>query len=94
MASDASNIPKFDDQQRIQRLVDETNARNAAKRIGVYDLEPPAKAMMIEYANELTKSLIASSSTLAAHRGSKMIEEKDILLVLGKLHIVLNGLIK
>lgn len=84
MSSSEANLPRLDDGQRLQRLVDDINTKNASKRIAAHDLDLPAKGLLLEYSQEVTKSLIAAASVLAAHRGSTVIEERDVVLVLAK----------
>lgn len=83
-SSTSSNVlPRLDDQQRLQRLLDEINTRNSSKRVAPYEFDDSARALLVEYATELTKSLISASSLVASHRGSMVIEEKDISVILG-----------
>eukprot|EP01039_Chlorochromonas_danica_P006077 gene6077-6691_t len=83
-SSTSSNVlPRLDDQQRLQRLLDDINTRNSSKRVAPYEFDDSARALLVEYAAELTKSLISASSLVASHRGSMIIEEKDISMILG-----------
>eukprot|EP00981_Chlorochromonas_danica_P002884 scaffold579_cov146-Ochromonas_danica.AAC.2 len=84
-SSTSSNVlPRLDDQQRLQRLLDDINTRNSSKRVAPYEFDDSARALLVEYAAELTKSLISASSLVASHRGSMIIEEKDISMILAK----------
>ena len=79
--------PKLEDEKRIQKILDELNAKYIDRKGGSsqqIEMDEKSKLMFIDYANELTISVLEAASLLAQHRGSKTIDFEDVGLVLGK----------
>jgi histone H3/H4 len=78
--------PKLEDSKRIQLVLDEINAKYADRKNGNQRIfmDEKAKQMFLDYANELTISVLEASNMLAQHRNSKTIEIADVNMVLGK----------
>jgi histone H3/H4 len=77
--------PKLEDSKRIQLVLDEINAKYTDRKNGnqrVF-MDEKAKQMFLDYANELTISVLEASNLLAQHRNSKTIEIADVNMVLG-----------
>lgn len=76
---------KVEDGKRVQRILDELNAKHAASgKSGPVSMDETAKQMFIDYANELTISVLEASSLLAQHRNSKTIDAEDVNAILCK----------
>ena len=80
------NKPRFEDSKRIQRILDELSAKHSDRKSGTQSIamENKAKHMLMEYANELTISVLEAASMMAKHRNSKTIDVDDINIILGK----------
>mmetsp|Transcript_77252 Transcript_77252/g.151543 ORF Transcript_77252/g.151543 Transcript_77252/m.151543 type:complete len:129 (+) Transcript_77252:20-406(+) len=79
--------PKLEDEKRIQKILDELNAKYIDRKGGSSQqivMDEKSKLMFIDYANELTISVLEAASLLAQHRGSKTIDFEDVGLVLAK----------
>ena len=76
---------RLSDSKRIQRMLDELGPkvgdRRQARPVAVVDEK--AKALLMEYAIELSSAIIEASSTISKHRGAHVIEPEDINLILG-----------
>ncbi|RYG95656.1 hypothetical protein EON65_55650 [archaeon] len=95
-SSDTSNIPRLSAEDRAQRLLSEINGKLllATQQTGqpfphnksfqALQADNEAKRLLVDYTGEITKSIVIAASELASHRGSDVIEEQDIVLVLGK----------
>eukprot|EP01031_Cornospumella_fuschlensis_P029198 gene29198-35243_t len=88
-----TNIPRLTDcrlspEDRAQRLLSEINGKILSytqnKAAPVIQADNEAKALLVEYTGEIAKSVVLAASELASHRGSDVIEEQDIVLVLAK----------
>lgn len=77
--------PKLEDNKRVQRILDELSAKYSDRKNGTQQvvMDEKAKQMFMEYANELTVSILEASSVLAQHRSSKTIDVEDVALILG-----------
>ncbi len=78
---------KVEDSKRVQRILDELNSKYRDRQTGVNQqivLDEKAQQMFIDYANELTISVLEASSMLAQHRNSKTIDVDDVNMVLSK----------
>lgn len=82
----SSKSAKMEDSKRIQRVLEELSAKYADKKNGQQQIvmEEKAKQMFIEYANELTASVLEAASMLADHRNSKTIDVEDVNLILSE----------
>jgi histone H3/H4 len=84
-SSDLASSTRMSDSKRIQKILDELGGRtldNKSRTFAVVDEK--AKVMLMEYAIELTNSLIETSSALTKHRNSNTIEADDVNLILGE----------
>ena len=81
-----NNSVKIDDNKRIQRILDELGAKYGDRKSvpQQINMDEKSKQMFMEYANELTISVVEAANLLAQHRGSKTIDIDDINLVLGE----------
>lgn len=81
-----SKSAKMEDGKRIQRVLDELSSKYADKKSGQQQIimEDKAKQMFIEYANELTASVLEAASMLADHRNSKTIDVEDVNIILSE----------
>ncbi len=75
---------KINDHRRIQLLWDEVNSQSQSKSQPPTTMQEGAKELLLEYAEELTLSIIESAGALAQSRGAKQIDDSDIALLLGK----------
>ncbi len=84
MANASNQLPlnRLADPQRIQKLIDEISAR-PGNRGRSSSIEADATTLLMEYAIELTGSIIEASSALAKHRDSTTIQPEDVNLILG-----------
>lgn len=91
-APPGASRPKVEDTRRIQKILDELSAKYSDRKNGMQQIvmDEKAKQMFMEYANELTVSILEASSVLAQHRNSKTIDVEDVALILGTR--VCNGL--
>ena len=96
-----TNIPRLTDcrlspEDRAQRLLSEINGKILSytqnKAAPVIQADNEAKALLVEYTGEIAKSVVLAASELASHRGSDVIEEQDIVLVLGKKDFILYSI--
>jgi histone H3/H4 len=79
---------RVDDSKRVQRILDELNAKYTDRKTGTSQqvaLDDKAQQMFIDYANELTIAVLEASSLLAQHRGSKTIDVEDVNMILSKI---------
>mmetsp|Transcript_14951 Transcript_14951/g.16182 ORF Transcript_14951/g.16182 Transcript_14951/m.16182 type:complete len:124 (-) Transcript_14951:61-432(-) len=75
---------KINDHRRIQLLWDEVNSQSQSKSQPPTTMQEGAKELLLEYAEELTLSIIESAGALAQSRGAKQIDDSDIALLLAK----------
>jgi transcription initiation factor TFIID subunit TAF12 len=76
----------LDDNKRIQKMLTELKSKHPDRRG-----DPPhivmdevVKRMMIDYANELTLSVLEAASMMAKHRNADCIEVDDVKIILGE----------
>jgi histone H3/H4 len=70
--------------KRLHYLFEEITNQNKAKSNPPPVFQENAKQLLMEYTEELTQSILDSAMLLAENRGSKVIEESDIALLLGE----------
>ncbi len=76
---------RLSDSRRIQRVLDELGSRGPDNRIRPFAvMDEKAKTILMEYAIELTSSIIEASSVIARHRDSTVVDVEDINLILGE----------
>ncbi len=68
-------------------ILDEINAKYSDRKSGNQRIvmDEKAKQMFLDYANELTISVLEASNLLSHHRNSKTIEIADVNMVLSKI---------
>ena len=86
-------IPGLSDTERIEKVLIELSKQKAVAAdpssetlppVRPYSMETNAMKVMMDYAKEITKTLITSSSLLAEHRGAGEIQPQDVALTLSK----------
>ena len=81
MSQHQSPLPsRMEDNMRVQRIVYELSAKQKTQ----FTMEDKAKQMLLDYANELTISLLESANLLTKHRGCRQISVEDINMILSK----------
>jgi histone H3/H4 len=83
-SNDLASSTRMSDSKRIQKILDELGGKTPDNKSRVFAVvDEKAKVMLMEYAIELTNSLIETSSALAKHRNSNTIDVDDVNLILG-----------
>jgi histone H3/H4 len=78
---------KMEGSKRVQKVLDELSVKYADRKHGAQPIvmEEKAKQMLMDYASELSISVLEAASMLATHRNSKTIDVEDINMILSKL---------
>jgi histone H3/H4 len=76
---------RIDDSKRIQKVLDEIHVKNnkQGSHSKPFTMEPIAQKVLIEYANEITVSIMEGARLLAQHRNSNEVSVEDVNLILG-----------
>ena len=69
--------------RRVAALWNELVQQNSVRTNPTANLPEGSRQILMEYAEELTMSLLDAASSVAECRGSKTVEESDIALLLG-----------
>lgn len=69
--------------QKASSTTNNNNKNNNNSQQQSISMNNKAVKMMIDYSTELVTSILESSCLLAQHRNSKIVDEKDINMILG-----------
>merc|ERR1719215_2476192 len=84
---------RLSDTERIQHILYELSKQKIAAKPSktnetavtqAYKIDKKGQQTLIDYANEITRSIIESASVVADHRSSSEIETSDVALILAK----------
>jgi transcription initiation factor TFIID subunit TAF12 len=76
------------DDKRIQKMLNELREKHPDRRgaLPAILMDKMVKNMMLDYANELTLSVLEAASMMAKHRNADCIEVADVKIILGEEH--------
>ena len=77
------NMKYLDKKNHAHRASNNKNKNNNNQQQQSITMNNKAVKMMIDYSTELVTSILESSCLLAQHRNSKIVDEKDINMILG-----------
>ena len=76
---------------KINKLIESIQKTHSSKQLN-YEIEPPAKNLMMNYADEIVSCILEQAAMIAKHRKSDVIEQSDIHLILGTNENHLNSI--